>query len=60
MTRRGERAEMSNDLLYESNDSREMLNGSFSLKKLRWFEDVVEALDLLCQKPGFSGGDGGR
>ena len=43
-----------NDLLYESKLSREMLKGSFSLNRLRWFEDVVEVFDLLCQKVGFS------
>jgi len=51
---------MSNDRLYESNDSLEMLKGSTSHSILRWFDEVVEALDLLCQKLGFSGGDGGR
>jgi hypothetical protein len=50
-----------NDLLYESKLSREMLNGSFSLSRLRWFDDVVEALDLECQKVGLPcGGDGCR
>jgi hypothetical protein len=50
----GDRAEMSNDLRYESKLSREMLKGSFSASRLRWFEDVVEVLDLECQKVGFS------
>ena len=50
-----------NDLLYESKLSREMLKGSFSLSRLRWFDDVVEVLDLECQKVGFSCcGDGCR
>jgi hypothetical protein len=31
-----------------------MLKGSFSASRLRWFEDVVEVLDLECQKVGFS------
>lgn len=36
-----------------------MLKGSFSLSRLRWLEDVVEMLDLECQKVGFSWvGDG--
>lgn len=43
-----------NDLLYESKLSREMLKGSVSASKLRWFEDVVEVLDFECQKVGFS------
>lgn len=43
-----------NDRLYESKLSREMLNGSVSANRLRWFEDVVETLDLECQKVGFS------
>ena len=49
-----------NDLLYESNDSLEMLKGSFSLNILRWSDDVLETLDLVCQKLFFSGGDGWR
>jgi hypothetical protein len=43
-----------NDLRYESKLSREMLKGSFSASRLRWLEDVVETLDLECQKLGFS------
>lgn len=35
-----------------------MLNGSFSLNKLLWFDDVVEVFDLECQKLGFSCGEG--
>ena len=49
------------DRLYESKLSREMLKGSVSASMLRWFDDVVEALDLECQKVGFScWGDGWR
>jgi hypothetical protein len=52
-------AQHTNDLLYDSKLSREMLNGSFSLSKLRWFDEVMEVLDLECQKLGFSWcGDG--
>jgi hypothetical protein len=50
-----------NDLRYESKLSREMLKGSFSASRLRWFDEVVETLDLECQKLGFSCcGDGWR
>lgn len=57
----GERAEMSNDLRYESKLSREMLKGSFSARRLRWFDEVVETLDLVCQNVGFSWcGEGGK
>ncbi|KAL5462668.1 hypothetical protein PMIN07_004788 [Paraphaeosphaeria minitans] len=35
-----------------------MLKGSFSFKRLLWLEEVVETLDLECQKVGFSVGDG--
>jgi hypothetical protein len=49
------------DLRYESKLSREMLKGSFSLSRLRWFEDAMDVLDLECQKVGFSCcGDGCR
>lgn len=38
-----------------------MLKGSFSLSRLRWFDDVVDVFDLECQKVGFSWcGDGCR
>lgn len=48
-----------NDRLYESKDSREMLNGSFSLKTLRWLLLVV-LRDEDVQKLRLSfGGDGG-
>ena len=48
-----------NDLLYESNDSREILNGSFSLNTLRWLLLVV-LRDEDVQKLRFSfGGEGG-
>jgi len=46
-----------NDLRYESNDSREMLNGS-SLRTLRWLDELEEPLDLLDQKALRSGGEG--
>lgn len=49
------------DRLYESNDSREMLNGSFSFKTFRWLcDDLVELLDFSDQKLLVSPGDGGR
>jgi len=50
------------DRRYESKLSREMLKGSFSLNKERWWVDeAVERLDLACQKVGFScGGEGWR
>lgn len=35
-----------------------MLNGSFSLKTLRWLEEFVDVLDRLDQKLFFSVGDG--
>lgn len=44
--------------LYESKDSRDMENGSFSARLLRDAVDVVEGFDLLGQKVFFSGGDG--
>lgn len=49
-----EAGKLTNDRLYESKLSREMLNGSFSARRLRWFEDVVETLDFVCQNVGFS------
>lgn len=50
---------LTKDLRYESNDSRDMLNGSCSLSTLRWFDDVVDVFDRLCQKLRFdSGGEG--
>ena len=45
------------DRRYESNDSRDMEKGSFSLSMLRW-EDVVVDVGVRCQKLLFSGGDG--
>jgi hypothetical protein len=52
---------LTKDLRYESKLSREMLKGSFSASRLRWFDEVVETLDLECQKLGFSCcGDGWR
>jgi len=44
--------------LYESNDSREIENGSFSAMLLREAVDVVEGFDLFGQKLFFSGGEG--
>ena len=52
----GERAEMSKLRLYESNDSREMLKGSFSSNRLLLVLlarlEVVEREDELVQKLG--------
>lgn len=57
----GDLADISNDLLYESKDSREMLNGSFSLKAHRCRDDdVVERDEVVPQKLFFSVGEGGR
>ena len=47
------------DLLYESNDSREILNGSFSLKTLRWLLLVVLRDDDVQKLRRSLGGDGG-
>jgi len=55
----GDLAEMSNDLLYESKDSREMENGSIS-SLLRVLIEVPDGCDRLGQKPFFSGGEGGK
>lgn len=50
-----------NDLRYESNDSRDMLNGSFSSKAHLCSEDDVVDLDAVVpQKLFFSVGEGGR
>ena len=46
-----------NDLRYDSKDSRDMVNASFSLIVLRCAEEWVE-LGALCQKLFFSVGDG--
>ena len=48
---------LTKDLRYDSNDSREIEKGSFSLSMLRWLEDMVDVGDL-CQKLFFSGGEG--
>jgi len=56
----GDLAEISNDLLYESNDSRDIENGSISDSLLPVLVEVPEGLDLFGQKLFFSGGDGGR
>lgn len=53
----GKNACLTKDLRYESNDSREMEKGSFSLSILRWLEDMVDVGDF-CQKLFFSGGEG--
>jgi hypothetical protein len=51
-------ASLTNDLLYESNDSRDILNGSCSLTSLPRFEYEVEVVDVRLKKPFFSGGGG--
>ena len=48
---------LTNDLLYESKDSREMENGSIS-SLLRVLIEVPDGCDRLGQKPFFSGGEG--
>ena len=48
---------LTNDLRYDSKDSREIENGSLSLNILRWLDDDEV---VLCQKLFFSGGDGCR
>lgn len=54
---------MSNDLRYESKDSRDMLNGSFSVRALRSVRcedcDVDVAVRLKKFDFSFAGGDGG-
>lgn len=55
----GERPEMSNDRLYDSKDSRDIEKGSFSVRMLRWLEELVDLpVGDLCQKDFFSGGEG--
>ena len=49
---------LTNDLLYESNDSREIEKGSISDSLSRVAVDVPEGFDRRGQKPFFSGGDG--
>lgn len=44
---------------YESNDSRDIEKGSFSLTRSRWFEDLADP-EYPRQKLGLSGGDGCR
>jgi hypothetical protein len=58
--RTGDLAEISNDLLYESNDSREIEKGSMSDSLSRVAVVVPEGFVRRGQKPFFSGGDGGR
>ena len=48
---------LTKDLLYDSKDSREMVNASASLKHSRWLVLVVEG-DLVDQNDGLSVGDG--
>jgi hypothetical protein len=48
---------LTNDLLYESKDSREILKGSFSSRTLRLL-DCPDLLDHVDQKLLFSVGDG--
>lgn len=55
------RPQLTNDLRYESNDSREILNCSFSSNAHRCNDDdVVDRDDVVPQKLFFSVGDGGR
>ena len=52
---------LTNDLRYESNDSREMLNCSFSSNAHRCNdEDVVDRDAVVPQKFFFSVGEGGK
>lgn len=51
------RGQFTNDRRYESNDSREIENGSFSFNMLRWL-DVEPIVGDLPQKLFFSGGEG--
>jgi hypothetical protein len=48
---------LTNDLLYDSNDSRDIVKASFSFIRIRWVEEWVECGDL-CQKLFFSVGEG--
>ena len=50
-------ATLTKDLRYESNDSRDMEKGSFSLSALLWDEVVVD-VGVLLQKLFLSGGEG--
>jgi hypothetical protein len=50
---------LTNDLLYESNDSLDIVNGSLSKDSLvRVLDDVPEGFDRFSQKPFFSVGLG--
>lgn len=51
---------LTNERLYESNDSLEMEKGSISAKLLFVLEDVLDGLERRGQNPFFSGGDGYR
>lgn len=53
------RGSLTNELRYESNDSRDIENGSFSLSMLRWLDVVVDEA-VRCQKLFFSVGEGYR
>jgi hypothetical protein len=48
---------LTNDLLYDSKDSRDIVNASLSLKHSRW-PVLGEEGDLVDQKEGLSVGDG--
>lgn len=52
--------QLTNDLRYESKDSREIGNGSMSDSLSLVPIEVPEGLERLGQKPFFSGGDGYR
>ena len=51
---------LTNDLLYESKDSREIEKGSISDSLVRVLVEVPEGLERLGQNPFFSGGEGLR
>jgi len=49
---------LTNDLLYESKDSRDIGNGSMSDSLFPVLIEVPEGWDRFGQKPFFSGGEG--
>jgi hypothetical protein len=49
---------LTNDRRYDSKDSRDIEKGSFSESRLRWFDEEVVDVGVLCQKLFFSVGDG--
>lgn len=51
---------LTNDRLYESNDSREMEKGSSSPRVVGVVADTLEPLERRPQNPFFSGGEGLR